>query len=71
MTKKDYELHADIINVQLLTMMNTDPALAAVESATIMRIARNLADNYGLDNPRFKRHIFLLACVKNTGVDPE
>jgi hypothetical protein len=53
MTRKDYQLIAEILNYSLDAIID-DMALEA--------LASNFADELALDNPRFDRARFLAAC---------
>ena len=56
MTKKDYELIASVLS--RWTNMTTEREIGATATA----IADSLANRLMLDNPRFKRDVFLAAC---------
>jgi hypothetical protein len=53
MTRKDYQLIAEVLNYSLDAIID-DMALEA--------LASNFADELALDNPRFDRARFLAAC---------
>lgn len=55
MTKKDYELLAEVLN-------NCYEAKQECNTATVTLVAEVLADHLQLDNPRFDRNRFLTAC---------
>ena len=60
MTKKDYQIIADVIRAALTSSMVTLEALTAERA--VEYTALDLADVFQSDNPQFNREKFLEAC---------
>lgn len=66
MTKKDYELIAEVLRVELVSWNRTDDILAR---AAVRSVARTLSDRFQEDNPNFDRARFVQAITKWEGVE--
>ena len=61
-TRKTYQAHADLIGSLITKNINTGDG--AWQTITVQDLVTALGDMYAIDNPRFDRERFNLACMK-------
>lgn len=63
MSKKDYQLIADLLKDKLTTSSNPDEiSTNTIIDVTVADVARSLADKFKRDNPKFRYDKFFEAC---------
>lgn len=60
MTKKDYEMVADVIQHRLYGDRDWSPCVG--DEDVVQDLVHELVDKFEADNPRFDRDRFLIAC---------